>query len=231
MRISPMDTTNSPRWPHRSRHPASRSIAAGLAVVGLVALAGCAPRGRPTIDIIPRSAWATADPLADRLTTHRPTCLTIHHAGVADDGGVAGDEKMRRLYTFSTTQKTWGDVPYHYIITRQGEIFEGRSIRYAPDTNTGYSVDGHIGICVNGDLTTQPLLEVQYRQLVALLVHLTHELKIPDDAIAGHMDYSPGKTSCPGVLDRYLKDGTLLRDVRAARKGEGFEFREVADSE
>ncbi len=195
-----------------------------VVVAGLLAAVGCAPRKPPTVAIIPRSAWADAEPLTDRLVSHKPSRLTIHHAGVSDDGSVAGDEKMRRLLRFSLRDKPWGDVPYHFIITRQGEVFAGRAIAWAPDTNTGYDVAGHIGICVNGDLTTQPLLEVQYRQLVALLVRLTAELEIPDDAIAGHLDYSPGKTSCPGVLDQYLKDGTLLRDVAAARAGKLFAF-------
>jgi hypothetical protein len=176
------------------------------------------------VDITPRTTWASADPIADRLRTHTPKYLTIHHAGVKDDGSVPGDEKMRRLYRFSVKDKPWGDVPYHYVIDRQGHVFEGRSLRFAPDTNTGYDVMGHIGICVNGDLTTQPLEESQYRSLVDLLAKLSAELNIADTRIAGHRDYSPGKTDCPGVLEQYIRDGTLLEHLQAARKGRTFSF-------
>ena len=186
-------------------------------------LGGC---GSPVRDvaIVARAEWADQAPLAERLVEHTPTRLTIHHEGVFNDGSVAGDEKMRRLLRFSLRDKPWGDVPYHYVIDRQGRIFAARELRFAPDTNTGYDVDGHIGICVNGDLTKQPLVESQYRALVGLLVKLADELKIDDAMIAGHMDYSPGKTNCPGVLEQYIRDGTLVGDMRAVREGRDFDF-------
>ncbi|MHC4064040.1 MAG: peptidoglycan recognition protein family protein, partial [Planctomycetota bacterium] len=184
----------------------------------------CAARRVPVVQTTPRTVWADADPIADRLTPHTPQYLTIHHAGVKDDGTVPGDEKMRRLLRFSLNDKTWGDVPYHFVIDRQGHVWEGRSVQFAPDTNTGYNVDGHIGICVNGELTSQPLHESQYRSLIDLLAKLSFELDIPDGRIAGHMDYSPGKTDCPGVLEHYIRDGTILGHVRAVRNGRSFSF-------
>ncbi|MCB9850980.1 MAG: N-acetylmuramoyl-L-alanine amidase [Phycisphaerales bacterium] len=198
----------------------------GMAVVAgsLFAVTGCAHDRIPNVQITPRSEWAKAEPVAERLHTHTPKYLTVHHAGVKDDGLVPGDEQMRRLYTFSVNEKPWGDVPYHYVIDRRGKVFEGRLTKFAPDTNTGYDVNGHICVCVKGDLTTQPLLEAQYRSLVDLLVKLAAEYDIPDSRVAGHMDYSPGKTDCPGVLEQYIKDGTLLRDMAAVRGGHTFTF-------
>ena len=82
-----------------------------LAAAVLLAVAGgCAGNRGPGVAITPRSAWATADPLAERLRPQQPRRLTIHHAGVRDEGDVPGAEKMRRLYTFSVKEKSWGDV-------------------------------------------------------------------------------------------------------------------------
>ena len=67
----------------------------------LAGLSGCEARRVPAVEITPRMEWANADPIADRLTTHTPNYLTIHHAGVKDDGSVPGNEKMRRLYRFA----------------------------------------------------------------------------------------------------------------------------------
>jgi hypothetical protein len=195
-----------------------------LMITLLCAMTACRGPRLPELAIVPRADWADQQPLAERLVGHTPARLTVHHAGVLDDGSVPGDEKMRGLLRFSLRDKPWGDVPYHYVIDRQGNVFAARDLSFAPDTNTGYDVHGHIGICVNGDLTKQPLLEAQYRALVDLLVKLSAELAIPDGAIAGHMDYSPGKTDCPGVLQQYILDGTLLRDIRAVRRGREFEF-------
>lgn len=194
-------------------------------VTGCCALSGCTVPRAPLVRITPRTQWADAKPIADRLVAHSPKYLTVHHAGVRDDGSVAGDEKMRRLLRFSLRDKPWGDVPYHFVIDRKGNIFAGRSLEFAPDTNTGYDVDGHIGICVNGDLTSQPLVEAQYRSLVGLLAKLSIELDIPLDKIAGHMDYSPGKTNCPGALEHMIRDKQLQRDVRAVLAGRSYDFK------
>lgn len=185
-----------------------------------------APASRPAI--IARTDWADRPAIAERLERHTPQRLTIHHAGVLDDGRTPGDRKLRALLAYSQNEKKWGDVPYHFIIDRSGRIFEGRALHFAPDTNTGYDVRGHIGICVNGDLTRQSLLEPQYRALVALLAELTRRLNIPDDHIASHRDVSPGKTVCPGALQQFLDNGTLLRDLAAHRAGRPYTFRTPA---
>jgi hypothetical protein len=186
--------------------------------------AGCSQHHVPDVQVAPRASWADAEPIADRLTKHTPERLTIHHAGVTDDGSVPGTQKMRNLLRFSQRDKPWGDVPYHFVIDRQGNIWEGRALQYAPDTNTGYDVTGHVGICVNGDLTKQPLLEAQYRALVDLLVKLSADWNIADEHIAGHMDFSPGGTSCPGALEHYIRDGTLQENMRVVRQGQRFSF-------
>lgn len=184
------------------------------------------PASQPAghVRIVSRAEWADREPMLQRLQAHTPKRLTIHHAGVDDDGKTPGEKKMRGLLQFSQEQKPWGDVPYHFIIDRSGRVFEGRSVKWAPDTNTGYDTRGHIGICVNGNLTSQPLNESQYRSLIALLVDLTARLGLSDETIAGHMDASPGKTDCPGVLERFIRDGSIRKDMAAVRAGKRFAF-------
>ncbi len=187
-----------------------------------------APASRPTtgcgqVQVVSRAEWKARPPMADRLHRHTPRLLTIHHAGVLDDGRTPGDQKMRGLLRFSQEEKRWGDVPYHFVIDRSGRVFEGRGLAFAPDTNTDYDVNGHVGICINGDLTRQPLLEAQYRSLVSLLVQLAPELRIADDRIATHQDYA--RTACPGSLVKLVRDGTLGRDMAACRAGRSYAFR------
>ncbi len=204
---------------------------AGLALIAVVfgsgMLVGCSGVHVPDVQIVARADWAGPDdnPVMERFVEHEPDRLTIHHAGVKDDGSVAGDEKMRRLYRFSVKQRPWADIPYHYVIDRVGCIREGRELKYAPDTNTTYDTRGHICICVNGDLTKQPLMESQYRSLVDLLVMLAADLDIPNDRIVGHRDAAPGETSCPGVLENYINNGWLIEDMESVRAGRPYEFR------
>lgn len=185
-----------------------------------------APATRPAMEIVPRATWSDRPAMTERLKTHKPRLLTIHHAGVVDDGKTPGEQKMKGLLRFSQQEKKWGDVPYHFIIDRSGRVFEGRDLQFAPDTNTDYNVDGHIGICLNGDFTRQPVREEQYRALVGLLGQLAATLKIPDEGIATHQDYA--RTACPGSLAALVRDGTLRRNLAAWRAGQDFPFKAPA---
>ncbi len=196
-------------------------------MLGSGMLAGCSGARIPDVQIVSRADWAGPDatPEMERFVEHDPDRLAVHHAGVMDDGSAAGPEKMRRLFKFSVNQRPWGDVPYHFVIDRTGCIREGRELKYAADTNTSYDTRGHICICVNGDLTKQPLMESQYRALVGLLVKLAADLDVPNDRIAGHRDAAPGETTCPGVLENYIENGWLIEDMESVRAGKPYEFR------
>ena len=55
-------------------------------------------------------------------------------------------ESLNNLLNHSLTEENWWDVPFHYIISSDGTIYEGRSSRYAGDTNSGYDPRGVLQI-------------------------------------------------------------------------------------
>ena len=90
-------------------------------------------------------------------------------------------------------QRGWKDIGYHYYITRDGQVHEGR-----PLCQVGAHCKGHhqhsIGICYEGgldaagtpcDTRTRP----QRQSLRTLLTHL-HD-QFPGAIILGHRDLSP----------------------------------------
>ncbi len=116
----------------------------------------------------------------------------------------------------------WPDLPYHYIIAPDGTIFEGRDVKYEPESNTNYSVNGNIGIEMMGNFEAQRPSLAQVKSCVKLTAWLAEQYKIAPDHIRTHRDAAPGQTTCPGAdFYRYMQSGEFLKWV--AQAGEGKE--------
>lgn len=171
--------------------------------------------------IVSAEVWgSTPQPLGDdRL--HEPKFVTIHHAGVTWKAGGDAAKKVKNLQTWGQNEKDWPDLPYHFLIAPDGTIFEGRPMKYEPETNTKYEVNGHLGVQVYGNFEEQRISPAQMASLVQLTAWLLDEYGLNHDAIGGHKDRPKADTSCPGKdLDRYIVDGSFVTWVDAARRGE-----------
>ena len=106
--------------------------------------------------------------------------------------------KTTQRYTFSQCKadhlrRGWRDIGYHYYITRDGEVHEGR-----PLSEVGAHCKGHnqhsIGICYEGGLDAagyacDTRTQAQ-RQSMRTLLERLHE-QFPSAIILGHRDLSP----------------------------------------
>lgn len=174
--------------------------------------------------IITAEQWGS-DPLplpADRR--HKPQFITIHHAGVEWKAGSDAYEKIRNLQawgkkTVEDGGKDWPDLPYHFLISPDGSIFEGRPIEYEPETNTSYDVHGHIGVQLWGNFEEQRISPQQVESVVRLAAWLSQKYDVDDAHIRGHKDVAKD-TSCPGAdFYRYLEDRQFLAWVQDVRDG------------
>src|SRR5262249_50222605 len=105
----------------------------------------------------------------------------------------------------------WLDVPYHFYISVDGKIAEGRQIKFVSDTNTEYDPTQHATIVVEGNFENEQPSAVQQEALQALVAWLSLEYQVPVSRIKAHNDYA--KTACPGVnLKKMLP---ALRDKTA----------------
>ncbi len=106
--------------------------------------------------------------------------------------------KTTQHYTFSQCKadhlrRGWKDIGYHYYITRDGQVHEGR-----PLLQVGAHCKGHnqhsIGICYEGGLDAagyacDTRTKAQRQSMRALLERLTDQF--PSAIIMGHRDLSP----------------------------------------
>ena len=159
-----------------------------------------------------RADWGWV-PLERGMPEHSIERITIHHGGVDFPDDKDPVTHLKALQSWSRSDKNWIDIPYHFMIDRQGRIYETRPINYPGDTNTEYDPAGHALVEVMGHYEHQVLSEAQLDAMVGIIAFLARKFDVPVDRIAGHKDYAD--TSCPGKdVYRYLQDGTIPSRVQ-----------------
>jgi N-acetylmuramoyl-L-alanine amidase len=154
--------------------------------------------------LVTRAMWQAKPALAG-LIPQAPTSIVLHHTGVRRNPGVSLESKLRNLQSFSQrpvhraagrSDASWPDVPYHFYLDASGGIAEGRDVRFAGDTNTGYDTRGHIQVAIEGDFETEEPTPQQLEALRDLLAWLMLSWNLTAERISVHKEHAP--TDCPG---------------------------------
>jgi hypothetical protein len=96
-----------------------------------------------------------------------------------------------------------------------GNVYEGRDINFAGDTNTAYDPTSHALIVVLGNFEEVAPNPKQLDAATATMTMLARRFQIRPDKIAGHKDFS-ADTACPGKsLYPYLQSGYFRERVAA----------------
>lgn len=161
-------------------------------------------------NVISREDWGANKPVGEGKK-HEIGFITIHHTATAQSLNGHIGTKMRNLQAFSQredklasgkTKPAWFDIPYHYYIAADGQIAEGREIKFAGDTNTEYDPTGHALVVLEGNFETEQPTAPQIETLRQTVAWLARKYKVAPENIKGHSDYA--KTACPGENLRRL---------------------------
>ncbi|WP_243740854.1 peptidoglycan recognition family protein, partial [Streptomyces sp. 8K308] len=174
------------------------------------------------------------------LTYYPVQAITVHHTATTNDYTDAAAE-VRAIYTFHVQTNGWTDIGYHFLIDRDGHIYEGH---YTGDdgipahdaegnavtaSHVGGMNSGNIGIALLGTFVDQPPTDAARASLVTLVAMLSrfHGLDPQGQTrfvnpvsgaerdirvVSGHQDWM--ETECPGAV-MYAE----LDAVRAAAAG------------
>ncbi len=143
---------------------------------------------------------------------HKITNVTLHHTGdsrplLHADSAVF---RLRGIQRCGASDRNWWDLPYHFLLGVNGEIFEGRDYRFMGETNTAYDPGGHFLISVIGNYQVQEPTPELLNSIADLMAWALDEFDLPLEKIGGHYNYAD--TGCPGQhLRKYLEDGTFRR--------------------
>lgn len=188
--------------------------------------ASACARLRPAI--VTGEEWGSKAHAIPDSRRQTPAWVTLHHAGVPwtgkDPAQFVRDMQVwgqnRPMLEKPPMNTYWPDLPYHYLIAPDGRIFEGRDVRYEPESNTKYPLSGNIGVEMMGDFNVQPPTQEQLRSSVRVVAWLSCKHGITLDHVRGHRDAAPGQTDCPGKgFYRHLEDGGFRRWVEAVGAG------------
>jgi hypothetical protein len=145
---------------------------------------------------------------------HQITHVTLHHTGDSKPL-LPGDDpvqRLRGLQSWGARDRNWWDVPYHFLMDLEGDIYEGRDYHFMGETNTTYDPGGHFLISIIGNYGRQEPTQAQLDRIADLMAWAIDEFDLPLDRIGGHYNYAT--TGCPGEhLRKYLEDGTFKRMV------------------
>ncbi len=164
--------------------------------------------------LITQEDWGGTDSV-DTSLEHQISHITIHHGGEIFPEDKNTVQYLRGLQSWSRSDRKWNDIPYHYVVARDGKIYEGRPLNYRGDTNTAYDPTGHALIVLLGNFEEQEVREEQIKSLKTVTEFLANLKSIPASKIKTHKDYA--ETLCPGKkLSEYLGTPdwkTFLSDI------------------
>jgi N-acetylmuramoyl-L-alanine amidase-like protein len=143
------------------------------------------------------------------IPRQRAEYLTVHHTAVPAKPGVetavklrAFQQQMQNGYWIDTPSLRehvfLGDIPYHYYISVQGDVAEGRELDFAAYSNTQYRtpIANHITVTLEGNFQTQKPSAEQISSLIERLTALAKEHSVPLNHISYHA--AVAQTDCPG---------------------------------
>jgi len=195
-----------------------------LSVIFLIFFAGCSffKMDRPglmeltypeSLPIIQRADWGWS-PIDTSFTIHQIKYITVHHGGVEFAKDKDPYKHVKNLQSWSRKEKKWLDIPYHYMISPDGKIFEARPLNIPGDTNTEYDPTNHALVEIMGNFEIQQLTDEQYASMTGLIKFLSVRFDIPMDRIKTHKDYSD-MTVCPGEnIYKLFIDGSIKKALK-----------------
>ena len=195
------------------RHLQRRTVVLGLATLPL-GLSSCAlgPQAlsREPLRIVPVAEWG-GQPVPLPAQPQRITHLTVHHQGELFNSNTDVPGYLRKLQTWSRQTRHWADIPYHYVVAPDGQVYAARPPELAGETNTEYDPNGHLLVMLLGNFEVQHPTRAQWDSSVRLLAQLLRQHGMAPAQLGVHRDYST-QTVCPGenLMKRW---GELRRQV------------------
>jgi len=195
-----------------------------LALALLLVIAGCQIQGssveapKEPLTLIPRNRWTYETPIGGKMRPMgRITRITVHGLSPEEASLVPSQETPQMLREIRKAQMKKfriGDIAYHYIIDRKGDIWKGRSIEFKGFNFASPDADkGNIGILIIGNFEEGVPTAAQVTSLGRLLEALAAKHRIGARFIFTHAElnrlYGLRETSCPGK-----NLSPIVRDIR-----------------
>lgn len=147
------------------------------------------------VDVVPRPAWDAEPYVGDPVrVTHPGEFVVAHHT---DGREPDGPEGPRRIQRFHQDTRGWRDIAYHYVIDREGAVFEGRMLGWQGAHARG--ANDTIGVALIGQFSIEEPTDAQLEAFARLVASLRAEGALSTVRILGHGEVAA--SNCPERLD------------------------------
>ena len=177
------------------------------------ASAALAPAALSGVTVHSRAEWGSR--AASCTATHTPKKLTIHMTDTPNADKVSTPARLRQIQSYHRDVRGWCDIGYHFLISRDGQIWEGRPINTLGAHTAGANTN-NIGIALLGTFETVPPTEAQQTATSALLgaIGSQYGIALSRTTVKGHREQGTTETNCPGA-----KTFALLQEIVDNAKG------------
>jgi len=125
--------------------------------------------------------------------------VTVHHDATlidtTDERSTASRIEGHRR--FHVQERGWADIGYHFIVDRQGRVWEGRSLRLQ-GAHVENRNPGNVGVVLMGDFDRQQPTSAQYDAMRRHVQALMARYKVSARNVLTHREWSGSSTACPG---------------------------------
>ena len=137
-----------------------------------------------------------------RVITH----IVLHTAASARNGQPV-HQSIEDIRRYHVNHNMWTDIGYHYYLTEDGKVHEGRDPAIAGAHVGGFNKHT-LGVCVSGHGDLGPWNESQVKGVVELCAYLCRSHNLRAGRVIGHnecgdangYDGPPIYKTCPGKL-------------------------------
>lgn len=141
-----------------------------------------------SIGVIPKSKWGGKVPTQPLTGNPTPNTIVVHHTAGSND-------TPQGIETFHMSK--WSDIGYHFIITKDGKIYQGRyGGPGVQGAHAGGANSGTIGVVLVGNYETESVGNSSKASLQKLVTALKSKYSV--NKISIHRDMGTTNTVCPG---------------------------------
>ena len=139
--------------------------------------------------------------------------VVVHHSALYEVDDLSTVVSIQDLHM---NDRGWADIGYHYLIGKEGTIFEGRQVS-ARGTHTESYNTGSLGVCFMGNFEEETPTQAQLAAGQNLLSWVSIELQLTH--VAGHFEFN-NISVCPGSqLYSWLDDAALQANLQRGIEG------------
>ena len=149
----------------------------------------------------PRGEWARSGPyVRDMNPMLKPKYVTVHHDGMSGYWGkteLDAKEHLRLIHS-GHRGKGWGDIGYHYVIDRSGNVWQGRDVTRYQGAHVSKRNEHNIGVMCMGNFVVQRPSDEQLDALNRTVARLCAHYKLNPGNVRTHREWPGAHTACPG---------------------------------